>query len=93
MRLSTQAQKKLRNPAKPGGRHSEMCSLMVSLLNADPGSALELFEETIKRREKSGLLPALKFNSRVTRYRLSDIERIEHEAQNRFGTKGKEEVP
>ena len=50
-------------------------------------------KETIKRRKKSGLLPALKFNSRVTCYRLSDIERIKHEAQNCFGAKGKEAVP
>ena len=50
-------------------------------------------KETLKRREKAGLLPALKFNSRVTCYRLSDIERIKHEAQNCFGAKGKEAVP
>jgi hypothetical protein len=50
-------------------------------------------KETIKRRERAGLLPALKFNSRVTRYRLSDIERIEYEAQNRFGSKNKEVAP
>ena len=50
-------------------------------------------KETIKRREKSGLLPALKFNSRVTRYRLSDIERIEHEAQNRLRGEEREVVP
>lgn len=36
--------------------------------------------ETIKRRERAGLLPALKLSSRCTRYRLSDIERAEHAA-------------
>jgi hypothetical protein len=50
-------------------------------------------KETIKRRERAGLLPAIKFNSRLTRYRLSDIERIEREAQNCFGAKEKEAGP
>ena len=50
-------------------------------------------KETLKRREKAGLLPALKFNSRVTRYRLSDIKRIEHEAQNHFVAKEQEVAP
>jgi predicted DNA-binding transcriptional regulator AlpA len=36
--------------------------------------------ETIKRREKAGLLPSLKLGKSV-RYRLSDIERIESEAE------------
>ena len=36
--------------------------------------------ETIKRRERAGLLPVLKLSSRCTRYRLSDIERAEHAA-------------
>jgi hypothetical protein len=33
--------------------------------------------ETIKRREKEGVLKALRFNQRLLRYRLSDILRIE----------------
>src|SRR5437764_15372101 len=36
--------------------------------------------ETIKRRERAGSLHALKFNSRLTRYRLSEVELIEREA-------------
>lgn len=36
--------------------------------------------ETLKRREKAGLLPALKLG-RGIRYRLADIERIEAEAE------------
>ena len=65
----------------------------MSLLNAGLALRWNCSKETIKRRKKSGLLPALKFNSRVTCYRLSDIERIKHEAQNCFGAKGKEAVP
>ena len=33
--------------------------------------------ETIKRREKEGILRALRFNQRLLRYRLSDVLRIE----------------
>jgi len=33
--------------------------------------------ETIKRREKAGLLKAIRFNQRLLRYRLSDIEALE----------------
>jgi hypothetical protein len=33
--------------------------------------------ETIKRRERQGLLKAVKFNQRMLRYRLADIEAIE----------------
>ena len=36
--------------------------------------------ETLKRREKAGLLPALKLG-RGVRYRLVDIERIEADAE------------
>jgi len=36
--------------------------------------------ETIKRREKQGLIKALRFNERLIRYRLSDIIRYEAEA-------------
>jgi hypothetical protein len=50
-------------------------------------------KETIKRRKRAGLLPAIKFKSRVTRYRLSDIEHIEHEAQSCFNAKEKESGP
>ncbi len=35
--------------------------------------------ETLKRREKAGILPFLKLG-RDVRYRLADIERIEQEA-------------
>jgi len=34
-------------------------------------------KETIKRREQEGLLHPLRFNQRLLRYRLSDIEAIE----------------
>jgi hypothetical protein len=33
--------------------------------------------ETIKRREKEGLLKAIPFNQRLLRYKLSDIEALE----------------
>jgi hypothetical protein len=33
--------------------------------------------ETVKRREKAGLLKALRFNQRLLRYRLSDVEALE----------------
>ena len=35
---------------------------------------------TIKRRERAGLLRAVRFNQRLLRYRLSDILKIEQEA-------------
>ena len=36
--------------------------------------------ETVKRREKEGLLKAIRFNERLLRYKLSDIEAFEAEA-------------
>jgi hypothetical protein len=33
--------------------------------------------ETIKRRERAGLLKAVRFNQRMLRYRLSDILAVE----------------
>jgi hypothetical protein len=36
--------------------------------------------ETVKRRERQGILKSIRFNQRLLRYRLSDIERIEAEA-------------
>lgn len=33
--------------------------------------------ETVKRREKAGLLKALRFNQRLLRYKLSDVEALE----------------
>lgn len=38
--------------------------------------------ETLKRREKAGLLPCLKLG-RGVRYRLEDVERIEAQAEVR----------
>jgi hypothetical protein len=38
-----------------------------------------LSTETIKRRERAGILPVLKLG-RAARYRLKDVERIEAEA-------------
>jgi ribosome-binding protein aMBF1 (putative translation factor) len=38
--------------------------------------------ETLKRRERAGILPALKMG-RGVRYRLHDIERIEQQAEVR----------
>ena len=40
----------------------------------------EVCTETVKRRERSGLLPAVRFNQRLTRYRLSDVLALEREA-------------
>ena len=37
--------------------------------------------ETIKRWEKRGQLNPIRFNQRVVRYRLSDVVRIEQEAE------------
>ena len=36
--------------------------------------------ETIKRRSRDGVLPTVRFNGRLIRHRLSDVERIEREA-------------
>jgi len=33
--------------------------------------------ETVKRREKAGLLKAIRFNRRLLRYKLSDIQALE----------------
>jgi predicted site-specific integrase-resolvase len=33
--------------------------------------------ETIKRRERAGLIKPLRFNSRLIRYRLADVEALE----------------
>ncbi len=37
--------------------------------------------ETIKRRERAGLLHPLRFNSRLIRYRLADVEAMEKQAE------------
>jgi hypothetical protein len=34
-------------------------------------------KETVKRREKAGLLKAIRFNQRLLRYKLSDVEAFE----------------
>jgi predicted site-specific integrase-resolvase len=36
--------------------------------------------ETVKRREREGLLKAVRFNARLIRYKLSEVERYEREA-------------
>ena len=36
--------------------------------------------ETIKRKESCGLIQAVRLGKRFVRYRLSDIEQVEHEA-------------
>ena len=36
--------------------------------------------ETIKRRGREGLLPPLRFNQRLIRYRLADVIRVEQQA-------------
>jgi hypothetical protein len=33
--------------------------------------------ETVKRREKAGILTPIRFNQRLLRYKLSDIEALE----------------
>jgi hypothetical protein len=33
--------------------------------------------ETVKRREKEGLIKAIRFNQRLLRYKLSDLEAFE----------------
>jgi hypothetical protein len=37
--------------------------------------------ETVKRKERSGLLSPVRFNERLTRYRLSDVLALEQEAR------------
>ena len=36
--------------------------------------------ETVKRKERSGLLSPVRFNERLTRYRLSNVLALEQEA-------------
>jgi hypothetical protein len=36
--------------------------------------------ETVKRKERAGLLSPVRFNQRLTRYRLSDVITLEQEA-------------
>lgn len=36
--------------------------------------------ETVKRRSREGAFPTVRFNRRLIRYRLSDVERFEREA-------------
>jgi hypothetical protein len=43
-------------------------------------SRWQVSKETIKRREKAGILPVLKLG-RDARYRLSDVLRLEREAE------------
>lgn len=40
--------------------------------------------ETVKRRAREGLLPSLRFNQRLVRYRLSDVEKAERDAIGPF---------
>jgi hypothetical protein len=44
----------------------------------------QLSTETLKRRERCGLLPFLKLGKGV-RYRLADVERLEADAEVRYG--------
>ncbi|HPA18327.1 MAG TPA: hypothetical protein PLU30_11320 [Verrucomicrobiae bacterium] len=37
--------------------------------------------ETIKRRQRAGILKAIQFSSRLLRYRLSDILQIENDGR------------
>ena len=39
--------------------------------------------ETVKRREKAGLLKAIRFNQRLLRYKLSNVVALEAEAGGR----------
>lgn len=36
--------------------------------------------ETVKRRERSGALRAVRFNARLVRYRVSEVEQYERDA-------------
>jgi hypothetical protein len=38
--------------------------------------------ETVKRRERAGILRSVRFNGRNIRYRLVDVERVEQQAEN-----------
>jgi hypothetical protein len=55
----------------------------VALLSRkELGYRWKLSTETLKRRERAGLLPFLKLG-RGVRYRLADVERLEAEAEVR----------
>lgn len=54
----------------------------VSLLSRrDLAKRHSVSVETIKRRERAGLLKPLRFNSRLIRYRLADVEAYEKQAE------------
>jgi hypothetical protein len=58
-------------------------SRSVALLSRkELGYRWKLSTETLKRRERAGLLPFLKLG-RGVRYRLADVERLEAEAEVR----------
>jgi len=38
--------------------------------------------ETVKRRERAGILKSVRFNSRYVRYHLEDVESIEQQAES-----------
>ena len=50
------------------------------LTRAQLATRWQVSKETIKRREKAGVLPVLKLG-RDARYRLSDVLRLEQEAE------------
>lgn len=52
------------------------------LSRAQVAARWNLHPETIKRRERAGILPAVRLSSRVVRYRLSDVLALEGEAAN-----------
>lgn len=52
----------------------------VLLSRRDVAARLTVSVETVKRREREGLLPAVRFNSRLIRYRLKDVEKLIEEA-------------
>jgi DNA-binding XRE family transcriptional regulator len=50
------------------------------LTRAQLAARWSVSKETIKRREKNGILPVLKLG-RDARYRLSEVQRLEREAE------------
>ena len=80
------------------GTAAELPGRPKSVESANPGPAVPAGEtllsrkqvasrwgcstETVKRRERAGILRSIRFNGRNVRYGLADIESVEQQAEN-----------
>ena len=64
-------------------RHQDIAVQLVT--RRELSDRWKLSVETLKRRERSGILPCLKLG-RGVRYRLSDVEQLEADAEVRSRT-------